>query len=354
MKILIVKTSSLGDIVHSFPVIEYLHKRDQNNIIDWVVESPYASLVHAHPHVNQVIEIHTKHWKKHFFQLQTFSEIISSIKNIRRIQYDLVIDLQGNVKSAIPTFLSKAHIKIGFDRHSISEWPNLLVTNQKQRIPQNRNIREDYLNLVKNYFNDAEPFNFINTTLKINEDEKIQLDNFFENKKIKNQNCIMVCPGSRWKNKQLSDNQLSNLLHKIFIEENEPTFIFVWGSSIEKKICENLHKIFGNSIILEKVSLPLLQNFMFKVKKVIAMDSFPLHLAGTTETPTFGIFGPSSPLKYAPLNHSNYFGKCPYNHVFEKRCEFLRSCKTGACLKEKAPEEIFKSYYSLCAKVKNK
>lgn len=346
MNILVVKTSSLGDIVQAFPVLEYLHAQNKNHHIDWVVEAPFASLVKSHPHINDVIEIDTQKWRKAFFNPKIFSQILSTIKQIRKKKYDLVIDLQGNIKSSFPTFFSKSKIKIGFDSLFVAEWPNLLFTNRKERIPEKKNIREDYLNLVKKYFNDDAPFLFRNSPLKLDCEEQKKLNSFFIDKNIDPKECIMVCPGTQWNNKQLSLSQLSKFLELVFIEESEPFFIFVWGTSKEKEMCKQLNHLHRKSFVLEKVSIPMLQNFMFKVRKIIAMDSFPLHLAGTTETAIFGIFGPSSPEKYAPNNKAShfYFGKCPYNYTFEKRCKLLRVCKTGACLKEAAPDEIYKSY----------
>ena len=91
------------------------------------------------------------------------------------------------------------------------------------------------------------------------------------------------------------------------------------------------------------MSLPLWQHFMYLVDGVISVDSAALHLCGTTTTPSFSLFGPSSALAYRPLGskHDAFQGTCPYGTTFDKRCPSLRTCETGACLKEVSPDVLF-------------
>jgi heptosyltransferase-1 len=98
--------------------------------------------------------------------------------------------------------------------------------------------------------------------------------------------------------------------------------------------------------ILDRLPLPVLQNFMAAVDLVIAMDSLPLHLAATTSTATYGFFGPSLGLKYQPQGpqHHAFQGCCPYGQIFAKRCPALRTCPTGACLREANGEQLFKQF----------
>jgi len=82
--------------------------------------------------------------------------------------------------------------------------------------------------------------------------------------------------------------------------------------------------------------MPLWQALMFMIDCVIAVDSCALHLAALANIPTFSIYGPSSSKVYKPIGdkHHAYQGQCPYGEEFIKRCKRLRSCPTGACMKE--------------------
>ncbi len=95
--------------------------------------------------------------------------------------------------------------------------------------------------------------------------------------------------------------------------------------------------------VLPLLSLSLLQNWMRSMDLVIAMDSLPLHLAAEANVPTFSVFGPSFAAKYSPMGskHVSIQGVCPYGQVFAKRCSILRTCKTGACMKNITAEQLF-------------
>jgi heptosyltransferase-1 len=156
----------------------------------------------------------------------------------------------------------------------------------------------------------------------------------------------MVCPGSKWINKQLTFETLSDFLSKID-QRYAPSYLLIWGDDTEKALCERLHTLFPQtSLVVEKLPLPTWQNLMSEVSLMIAVDSSALHLCGTTSTPTFSIFGPTSPAVFKPLGerHVAYQGKCPYGRVFTKQCPILRTCPTGACIRGISAEELFRAF----------
>ncbi len=297
MKILILKISSLGDIVHTFPVVSYLRKRFPGAEIDWMVKKPYLGLIEAHPEVDLAITPN------------------------QGGEYDLIFDLQGNIKSGFLLNKIRGSTKVGFGLKSVSEWPNALFTSRRFNPPRGKNIREDYLFLVQNYFGDTTPFQAQPLVLKLGVSERREVERV-------QAGATLVCMGSRWPNKQLKEAEWIALLE----QRASAPILFVWGTEEEKKQAEQLAVYFKGSRLLEKLSFPALQHVMAKSRLVIGVDSFPLHLAGTTSVPILGIFGPSSAEKYAPLGSEKIQRACPYGLTFEKRCPKLRRCKTGACM----------------------
>lgn len=340
IRILIVKTSALGDIIQSFAVLPYLKAKFSNVEIDWVVEKRFASIVEAHPQVSRTIAIESKAWKK-----RRFNEYVLAAKELRRFSYDFVIDLQGNCKSGIVTLLSKSRTKVGFGRKCVREWPNLLATNRRFNVPSNINIRLQLLSLVRFMLNDPEPLpsHFDGVRFKISLEERQMIEALLG--KLSLGKRIMVCPGSKWKNKQLPFNTLSLFLQKI-ARLMEVSFFLVWGNEEEREVCKELHKKFENSIVIDKLELPVWQNLMVEMQMIIAFDSGALHLAGTTSTPTFSIFGPTIPEIFKPLgsHHFAMQGACPYRRSFEKLCPELRTCPTGACMRNLEANEIFSRF----------
>lgn len=349
-RILINKMSSLGDIIHVFPVLHYLKHYEPDCQIDWVVEKPFAELVKAHPFVNQVITVQTKKWRSELWSRSTWKELGEFRKALCANQYDILLDLQGNVKSGVVTAMAKSKVKVGFEYASVPEWPNILVTNKRFSPPTGNNIREDYLFLVQSAMKLPVMQNIQNAhvQLLLSEEEGKRLDNLWDGVQRHQGTKVLVCSGSNWPNKQLSKETLQQFL-ECLSEKYHPYFIFAWGNLEEKQLAEELAKNFsGHSLVIDRLSLPTLQNLMSRVDLVLAMDSLPLHLAGTTSTPSFSVFGPSSAKKYKPLGeaHCSFQGTCPYAKTFEKRCAILRTCQTGACMKGLQGEAVFAQFYS--------
>lgn len=341
-RFLIVKTSSIGDVIQCFHLIPYLKKRFPDAQIDWVVETRVAPLLRAHPDLTRVIEIDTRLWRKDFFKHR---KSIAVIRRVLRLEkYDALFDLQGNTKSALITAFAKSEKKVGFSWKNLSEKTNFFATNVHLKTKEKISVREMYSRLLLDFFGDKEISEISEVKLKLKPDEQCQFDRIgqlgFQSPRI------MVCFGSNWTNKQLTDKTLEELLGLIQ-EKYSPTFLFIWGNEQEKERADRFERKFsGASHTVGGMSLPLWQRVIASVDAVITIDSAALHLCATTKTPSFSLFGPTSSTIYKPLStkHYAYQGKCPYGVVFEKRCTHLRSCHSGACLRDAQVNQIFRQF----------
>ena len=120
MRILIVKTSSLGDVIHNLPVVSDIHQHFPDAIIDWCVEESFAAIPRLHPGVNEVIPVALRRWKKNLLCRQTWQEVKVFRQSIARQHYDLVLDTQGLLKSALITRQARG-VKCGYDANSARE-----------------------------------------------------------------------------------------------------------------------------------------------------------------------------------------------------------------------------------------
>lgn len=328
MRILIVKTTSLGDIIQSLPVATFFHQKFPGAKIDWVVEKPFEELLEAHPSVCQVIPVEIRKWKKNF--LKHRQALKNTLKALRENQYDLLIDLQGNIKSGIITKCAYAKEKVGTTFLSAPEWPNAFFLTHRYSLNKKDPIALQYLSLAHSHFSMKPAPVEMNLSFKISPENKAWIATLHrEGKKI------MVCPGAHWENKKLSLPTWIELLKREGARE-DCFFYFAWGSEKERQEGAALHSQFPkSSILLPKMSLPVWQRLMSKMDLIYTVDSSALHLAATTKTPTSSFFGPSSAAIYRPpgKNHRSFQGSCPYGKTFAKRCSALRTCKTGACLK---------------------
>ena len=129
-KILIIKLSALGDVVHTLPVPRTLRQKYPEAYIAWIIEERYQELLYNNPDINEVIPIRTKVWRKNWNK-ETFNEILQIIKSIRQKKFDVVIDLHGLIKSGIIAMLSGAKNKVGFHRKNCKEKISSIFTNIK-------------------------------------------------------------------------------------------------------------------------------------------------------------------------------------------------------------------------------
>ncbi len=339
--ILIIKTSAIGDVIQSFPVLEYLRQKFPHARIDWAVEQGIAPLLKAHPYIDHVIEIGFKRWRRAPFSGQTWKEMSAMKKDLRSTDYDLAIDLQGNTKSAFITASARAKTKLGFGWDSVREKANLLVTNKRYSVPAHLNVRLKYLQLVQEYFNDTQEFKTEGIHLQITLSERERLQSLCNESPQ-----LMVCFGSKWPNKRLDPVALTAFLRKIAYEYGF-SFLFIFADEEERQIAEELAAIFGEKgKSVGNLSLPLWQALMWEMDGVIAVDSAALHLCGTTQTPSFSVFGPSMASFYKPIEerHQAVQGVCPYGRTFVSRCPILRTCATGACIRALKADELFAAF----------
>ncbi len=335
MKILIVKTSSLGDIVQSFPVLSYLKQHFPDSDISWAVEKPFIDLVEAHPFVDKVYAIESKRWRKSLYSLAIWKDVAGFVKSLRSASFDVVIDLQGNIKSGLVTAFAKGGRKVGFAHPYVAERPSTWSTDDRYLPPENKNIREDYLYLAQKAVN-GPPQSLegnICPLLRISEEQRSENNQILQMLERDSERKLIVFPGAAWKNKQLKETDLASFLG-FFEHDYQPAILLAWGTDEERALAERLQSSLKNAQVLKKLPLPQLQHLISMMDLAVAMDSLPLHLSATTSTPTYSFFGPSNAMKYAPqgLRHAFFQGPCPYGMAFERRCPKLRTCQTGSCM----------------------
>ena len=118
MKVLIVKTSSLGDIVHALPAVTEASHFFPSIEFDWLVEEAFCSIPSVHPSINNIIPVSLRKWRRNLSN--AVIEFPPFVRRLRSIDYDLIIDSQGLLKSALLTLLPRGE-RAGFDARSSRE-----------------------------------------------------------------------------------------------------------------------------------------------------------------------------------------------------------------------------------------
>jgi len=273
-KIAIIKLSALGDIIHAMVVLEFIKKAYPNTIIDWIVEEVFAPILQNNPNIDNIITLNLKKVKR------DKKLIFKEIKKIKALpSYDLVIDAQGLIKSAIVSKLIDAQ-RVGFDKNSIRESFASLFYDIK--------INKDYSSNVieRNTYLFSKALNF-----KISKDDILLKEPFLyfnpqEFKQLrKDKKNILFILGASTKNKIYPKEKFLNIANQL--EEN---ILLVWASESEQKSAEFISN-HSKAIMMDRLSLDKLKALIAKVDLVIGGDTGPTHMAWGLNIASITIFG---------------------------------------------------------------
>jgi len=295
MKIAIVKLSALGDIVHSMVILQFIKKYNKAIEIDWLVEEPYKELLDNHPDIHKVIVINLKKSKKK----KSILLLINELKKARELgPYDMVIDIQGLVKSALISWLIRSPVTIGFDRSSIRESFASIFYNKTYKYGYDKNVIERNLSIVNFALGLGYSKKDVQHKLPFLHSNSKYLNTEFSNIK-KN---ILLIPGASFKSKCYPPAKLSELTKAL-----DANFLILSGSSKEKELANKIKIQSPNVKVLEKLSLNSLISLISQVDLVIGSDTGPTHMAWALCIPSITLFGPTPGMRNTFVTNINRF-----------------------------------------------
>lgn len=289
MKVLIVKLSSLGDIIHSFPAISELYKNNKELEIDWVVEEAFIEMPCWHYAINHIHSISIRRWYKKPIQSIFNREWNKWLPNLRSKKYDMIIDIQGLIKSAIISKLAKSTYYCGYDFKSIREKPASFLFNKKIFVPKNMHAIYSSQTFMANLFKYTPNFKNLNFGIS----EYFKLNN--KNK----ENTILLLHQSSKENKLWNKNnwaQLANILHNSGYQP-----LVSWGSEKELIYAKELSILSKHIEVLPRMSISELSVVISKSKGVVGVDTGFTHLSSALNIPTIALFGPTNPDLASPV-----------------------------------------------------
>lgn len=300
MRILIIKTSALGDIIHALPVIDYLHQVSPGIEIDWVVEEAFLPVLEHNPGLRQIIPVRTKKWRKAPFAPQTREDIRALRRALRDRPYDLVFDIQGNLKSGLIAWLSGAGERIGFSTEVLQEKLNRLFTTR--RIPfrdSDRHVSDRYLRIVSAPLGRDYPEMDIASNIFSSSEDEAAAERFMS--ELPPGPVFMFQIGTTWSTKLWYPEGWIELARRITRCYPESTILINWGSPYEKALGERIVNEAGESVrMLPWLRIKELIPVIRRVDMLIGGDTGPLYLAATVGTPTVSYYRATSAATYAP------------------------------------------------------
>lgn len=279
MKIAIVKLSAMGDIIHAMIALQFIKKAIPSSKIDWIVEESFKGILENNPHINQIITVNLKSIKQNKRNIFNQYKLLSEIgKN----NYDVVIDAQGLLKSAIVSWIIGNRVVgsfvAGFDRDSIREKIASFFYDKKIYIPYEKNTIDRNIKVI------CEPLG-----IKVTKDDILDKEAFLYTNQSKIQNPksnIIFVIGASKPNKIYPKEKFLEIAEKL----KEKTLV-VWGNKEEYKIAIWLSENSDFITLDTKGTLDDLKHKIEHSKLVIGGDTGPTHIAWGLNIPSITIFG---------------------------------------------------------------
>ena len=283
--ILLVKTSSLGDVVHNLPVASDIALHLGHARIDWVLEEAFAPIVRMHPSVRTVIPCALRRWSRNLAQRDTWTGIGALRAALRRTSYDAIIDTQGLLKSALVTSLARG-VSHGLDWRSSREplrWfydHVYSVPRERHAVERNRTLAGQALGYTPagppQYSLTVPATDALSPALPVTPAGFVVLLHATSADR-------KLWPADCWRAlvAQLRDRGCGCVL--------------VWGNPVERERAQRIAAGIDAATVLPKLDLPALAGVLAAARGVVGVDTGLTHLAAALGRPTVGIYVDTDP-----------------------------------------------------------
>ena len=282
MKVLVVKTSSMGDLIHTLPAITDASKAVPNVHFEWVSEEAFSEIPRWHPAVVNIIPVALRRWRKKPLTAWRSGEIASAIKSLKQQQYDTVIDAQGLIKSAIITRFTTG-LRCGLDKQSCREPLAALAYQQRYSVSKNMHAIDRVRYLFAHILN----YQFDKNSLDYGLDKSS-----FNNPQTATEPYLVFLHGaSRDPKLWAQSNWIA--LAKIAHDRGYKVY-FPWGNQVEYQRAMSICKEnYGQ--VLPKMTLTEMAGFLAHATGVVGVDSGLAHLAAALGVPGVTLYVTTAP-----------------------------------------------------------
>lgn len=278
MRILVVKLTSMGDVLHLMPALTELQANCKDMIVDWMVEDSFAEIPEWHPLVGRVFPVSTRRWRK--INRVNVGEFLRFWKLLRAQRYDVVIDAQGLMKSALLARFSKLRpggVRAGFSGSSIKESPAARLYGKRIDVERNQHAIDRLRQLFAGVFDYQLPLQrgAYNLTLS--------------KPKVDNRGTIVLLHGTTWESKHLPRTVWRELVE--LASDDGYQVKVCWGNQVEKERADWIARGADHVRVLPRSSLTELAGELRSASGAIAVDTGLGHLAAALSVPCVSVYG---------------------------------------------------------------
>lgn len=298
MKILIVKTSSLGDIIHTLPALTDAAHFMPEIHFDWVAEKSFAQIPAWHPKVNKVIPVSWRRWRKHLLTYWQKGELQSFYHDLRSTTYDKIIDAQGLVKSAIMAKMAKGE-HCGLDFESARETLAACFYQKRYQVI----FRQHAVVRTRQLFAKVLGYDVPEGM------PDYGILHHFPQPTVKHLKDIIFFHGTTWETKKWPEAYWIKLAQ--YCVASGFRVLLPWGNEEEHQRAQHIFAAEKGAEVLPKLSLGELAELLTQSTAAVAVDTGLGHLAAALNVPTLSLYGPTHPEQIGACGENQFHLSAP-------------------------------------------
>jgi heptosyltransferase I len=351
-RILLIKPSALGDVVHTIPLLVKLRARYPRARIDWLITPENAEIVCYHPALSNVVLFARRDFSKRGRRWRALLAFLDLLKQIRRAKYDLVIDMHGQVRSAVFAIVSGARVRIGFDR-PIKRELTVSAEHDLRNLPSHgwRGAREGswiaythripiptldvhaidrYLWVVPLLDLDDDPPDL---TIHLSSETVRNVERLLEEHGVPaSKPLVVLVPGTIWETKHWTIEGFAGVARQFL---GDGFAVALAGTKRDQQRCRQIAAAApGTSDLSGKTTPAELAALIRRAEVAVTNDSGSMHVAASLGKPMVSVFGPTNPVHIGPYQRPesvvrvdlpcspcNYrrLSQCPFDHACMKQ-----------------------------------
>ncbi len=301
-RILIIKPSSPGDIIHALPILRGLRRRYPAAHIAWLVATPFVNLLEADPALSEIIPFDRRHFARIGRSLRVTLDFWTFVRELRTRRFELVIDLQGLIRSGFMSIFSGAPVRIGFRDSREMAW--IFYNRRIPPLPRDMHAA-DKLHAVAALlgFGDA-PRDF---RVAVTSDDRAASEALLTQSRINSdQRFALLVPGTRWETKRWPPERFGRLARMLFDRHGIPAVLV--GAASDRDDADRAVQAARDATGTAAAAINLCGQTTFRqlaamidrAAVVVTADSAPMHIAAAHQRPLVALFGPTNPARTGP------------------------------------------------------
>ena len=344
-KFLIIKLSSIGDVVHALPFLRTLREHHTNAHIAWMIEERFQELIECNSDLDEVIPVRIKHWRKNL-NANSWREISQVRQLLKDRKFDWTFDLQGLIKTGVIARMTGAPNRAGFHRDNCREKINAWFNNRHNKyVSVGGHIVDLCLSQLSVLGNFTSRVEF--PLLIPAEDERVSETFVLENPELVGKPIAGINPGAGFPTKMWSLKRYAQLADRL---ANELGFsiLLTWGPGEKDMVRKIASAMKYKSWTAPATTIAESIGLYKKLSLFVGSDSGPFHICAALGIPTITVWGPTHPSRngaYAKHHQAVYH---------ELHCSFCwkRKCRFGTleCMEKVTVQNLFEATKTLTTK----